>query len=165
MQPFWILHLSYFENLNLANNIWTVNTRTLIFHSSFFWDKTFLWVPTFMTLRPWPWSLTYFIENFNIANNFWTVLELWYFIWVFFLTRPSCGYQKFWLWDLGPLSLTYPFLKFNLANNFSTVSARIFIFHLNIPCDMIFLKLGFDIYFEKINIIHNKIINIRAFFW
>ena len=36
-------------------------------------DKTFLWVPLFLTLWPWPWSLTHFFENFKLANNFWTV--------------------------------------------------------------------------------------------
>ena len=46
------------------------------------------------------------------------------------MTRPFLGYQHFY-----PVTLEFdPFFEnFNLANNISTVSARVFIFHMNIP--------------------------------
>ena len=47
-------------NFNLANNFWTVNARGLIFHMSWSCDKTFPWVPLFLTLWPWPSSLIHF---------------------------------------------------------------------------------------------------------
>ena len=56
-----ILFLSFCPplwNVNLANNIWTMNARALIFHINIPCDKTFPWVPLFFTL--WPWSLTHF---------------------------------------------------------------------------------------------------------
>ena len=40
---------------NLADNVWTVSARALIFHLSISCNKTFPWVPTFFTL--WPWNL------------------------------------------------------------------------------------------------------------
>ena len=40
-------------------NLWTVSARALIFHISIPFEKTFPWV-TFLTLWPWPWSLTHF---------------------------------------------------------------------------------------------------------
>ena len=49
----------FLKNINLANNFWTVSARAFIFHMYILWDKTFQWVPTILTLRPWPWSLTY----------------------------------------------------------------------------------------------------------
>ena len=60
-------------NLNLANNFWTVSAKALIFHVNIPCDKTFLWVPIFLTMWPWPWSLNHFFENFNLANNSRTV--------------------------------------------------------------------------------------------
>jgi hypothetical protein len=41
------------ENFNLGYNFWMVGTRTLIFHMSIPWDKTFLWIPKDLTLWPW----------------------------------------------------------------------------------------------------------------
>ena len=64
-----------------------------------------------------------------------------------------------WPW---PWHLIYFLKTFNHANNFSTVSARVFIFHMNIlfvgikPFDL-------DFFWKKNTIIHNKMINIRAF--
>ena len=39
-----------FDNFNLAYNFWTVSARALIFHRSIPCDKTFPWVPLFLTL-------------------------------------------------------------------------------------------------------------------
>ena len=129
----------FFENFNLANNFWTVSARALIFHMSIPCDKTFLWVPLFLTLWPWPWSLTHLKKTITLLITFeqW-VLELWYFTWVFLVIRPFRGLHYF-----DPVTLTLefgPFFEnFNLANNFWTVSARALIFHTNVPCDEIFL--------------------------
>ena len=92
-------------NFNLAtcNNFWTVSARALIFHTSIPCDKTFPWVPVllFLTLWQWPWSLAYFRKTLTLLLIFenW-VLELWYFTWVFFVTRPFLGYQHFLPCDL-----------------------------------------------------------------
>ena len=59
----------YYVNYNLVNN-WTVGARPLIFHMCISRDITFPWVPTFYTLRLWPWSLIYFLKTLNLANNF-----------------------------------------------------------------------------------------------
>ena len=64
-------------------------------------------------------------------------------------------------------------LNFNLANNFWTVSARAFIFHMNIPCDNTFLwvplfypvtlTLEFDPFFDNFNLANNFwIVSARA---
>ena len=98
-------------NFNLANDVWTVSARSLIFHMSIHCDKIFPWVPLFFTLLPWPWSLTHFFENFNLADNFWTVSARS----LIFHTSISCDKTFPWvplfftLWP-WPWSLTH-FLK------------------------------------------------------
>ena len=58
--------------------------------------------------------------------------------------------------------LSLLFENHNFANNFSTLSVRVFIFHINIPCDKVFLlvlnflTLTFNL-LKKINIIQKKI--------
>ena len=88
-------------NFNLAHNFWTMSARALIFHMSIFCDKTFPWIPLFLTLWPWPWILTHFLKTLTLLIPFeqW-VLELWYFTWVFLLIIPFCGYRYFWPCDL-----------------------------------------------------------------
>ena len=91
----------FFENFNLANNFWTMSARALIFNMSIPCDEIFLWVPLFFTLWPWPWSLTHISKTltFLIIFELW-VLELWYFLWVFLVMRPFCGFHYFWPCDL-----------------------------------------------------------------
>ena len=88
-------------NFNLANNFWTVSARALILHMSIPCDKTFPWIPLFLTLWPWPLSLTYFLKTLTLRISFehW-VLELWYFTWVFLVIIPFSGYHCFWPCDL-----------------------------------------------------------------
>ena len=126
------------ENFNFANNFWIVSARALLFHMSIPCNKTFPWVPFFLSC-----DLTLefdpFLKPLNLLITFeqW-LLELWYFTWVSFVIRPFRGYHLFftlWTW---PESLTY-FLKTYPANIFWKVSARALIFHTNIPCDEIFL--------------------------
>jgi hypothetical protein len=38
------------KNFKFGYNFWMLSTRTLIFHMSVYSDKTFLWVPTDLTL-------------------------------------------------------------------------------------------------------------------
>ena len=45
-------YTSFLENFNRAYNFWTVSARALIFHMSIPCDKTFQWVPIFLTLWP-----------------------------------------------------------------------------------------------------------------
>jgi hypothetical protein len=89
------------ENFNLVYNIWMVSTRALIFRMSVPCDKTIPWVPTDLTLWPWPWYLTYLLacrddcpesychdhgvgvgisvtpqwKNFNLGYIFWTIRD------------------------------------------------------------------------------------------
>ena len=111
-------------NFNLANNFWTVNARALIFHMSIPCDKTFLWVPLFWTLWPWPWSMTHFLKTLTLLITFeqW-VLELWYFTWVSLVIRPFRVFH--YVLPLLTFTLEFDpcFENFNLANNFWTVSA------------------------------------------
>jgi hypothetical protein len=44
----------FIQNLSHGYNFWMVCTKTLIFHMSVCCDKTFPWVPTGLTLWPWP---------------------------------------------------------------------------------------------------------------
>ena len=65
-------------NFNLANNFWIVSARALIFYMNIPCNKTFLWVPLFFTLWPWPWSLTF------LAHLSWKLK------WAFLITcRPA----------------------------------------------------------------------------
>ena len=57
---------SFFENFNLANNFSTVSDKALIFYMNIPCCKTFLWVPLFSTLWPWPWSLTHFLKTLTL---------------------------------------------------------------------------------------------------
>ena len=63
INQFWPCELNlgvcdiFFQNFKLSNNFWTVSARALIFHMSIS-----LPIPTFLTLLPWPWSLTYFLK-------------------------------------------------------------------------------------------------------
>jgi hypothetical protein len=34
------------------------------------YDRTFLYVPTFLISWPWPWSLTYFSKTLTLARSF-----------------------------------------------------------------------------------------------
>ena len=56
----------FFENFTLVYNLWTGNATAFIFHMSISCDKTFLRVPLFFTLWPWPMSLTYFLKTLNL---------------------------------------------------------------------------------------------------
>ena len=89
-------------NFSLANNFWTVSATAFIFHMSIPCDKTFSWVPLFLTLWPGPWSLTNFLKTLALLITFeqW-VLELWYFTWIFPVIRPFRGYHYFLNCDLG----------------------------------------------------------------
>ena len=99
------------------------------------------------------------------------MLEHWYFIWNFFVTRSFLGYQYF-----PPVTLTFVSgllsENFNLSHNCGTVSSRIFIIHKDIPCDKTFLLvlnvLNIDIssIFYKTKhylLLNNKYLNLPAY--
>ena len=143
-QP-WVLELWYFKCVFFV-------TRPLHGYQHIF------------TQWPWPLCLTYFLKTLTLLITFkqW-VLELWYFTWVFLVTRTFCCLQHFWLCDLD-LWVWPTFWK--LYQKWMPV----FIFYVNISCGKIFLlvlnllSLTLDLFHEKINISHYKIIKIRAFY-
>ena len=49
-----------FENVNFVNNIWIVSARALISYISIYSNRSGPWKRTFLSLWPWPGSLTYF---------------------------------------------------------------------------------------------------------
>jgi hypothetical protein len=64
-------------------------TTTLIFHICASSDKSFMWIPTYFTLWPWPWCFTYIMPiSFN------RILCDWYFTWVFLVTNPFSEMTK-----------------------------------------------------------------------
>ena len=100
-------------------------------------------------------------ENFNFANIFWTVNlcfeNLSFDILVRILFR---GYQHF---DLMTFTMDFcrDFENCNLSYKFSAVDIRFVIFHMNVPCDKIFLlmnllTLTFDLFFKLILLITSK---------
>jgi hypothetical protein len=88
----------YNENFNHVYIFWIICTRT--YNMSVCCNKSFQWVPTGLTLCPWPLFLTYFLKTFNLTVSFHSldwyghVLELWYCTWVFLETRLFHGYQQ-----------------------------------------------------------------------
>ena len=105
-QDFWLrdldLDLTFFwKKLNLGHNFWTKRDRAFIFHMWISYGKTFLSIPKFLTLWPWPWLLTYFWKNLTLAITFEPKeIGLPDFTCVFLMARPFCWYQDFWLRDL-----------------------------------------------------------------
>ena len=84
------------SKLNLDYNFWTKSDRALILHKCIPCDKTFLLIPKFLTLWPWPWLLTYFWKNLTLATTFEPKeIGLSYFTCVLLVTRPSCWIQNF----------------------------------------------------------------------
>ena len=67
---FVILSFCPLWNINLANYLWTVSARAIIFHMNIPCDKTFPWVQLFLTLWPLPWSLTYFLKTLTLLKTF-----------------------------------------------------------------------------------------------
>ena len=75
------------ENFNLADNIWTVSDRTLIFHMSIPCDKIFLLVLNLLTMifyQFWYW-------HYSWKNK---ILKLPYCAWSFLVTRSFYWYKK-----------------------------------------------------------------------
>ena len=68
-------------------------------------------VTLFLTLWPWPWSLTYFFKTLTLRITFeqW-VLELWYFTWISLVMGSVRGFHYFWPCDLD-LRVWATFLK------------------------------------------------------
>jgi hypothetical protein len=95
--------ICHIENFNLNYIFWMICSRILIFHMSVSSDKTFPWIPTDLTLWPWPWCLTYILKTLTMHIYFeWYmyVLGLWYFTWMFVVTSPFSEDQQVWPCDL-----------------------------------------------------------------
>ena len=127
----------FIENFNLANNLWTVNARALIFHMNIPSGKNFLYVQTCwscdLDLRVWPFKKR--TLTLLITFEQW-VLELWFFTEEFHETRFLYGYQQFELCDID---LQVTFWKLNFLNNIWIVSTRALIFHMSISSNRTFL--------------------------
>jgi hypothetical protein len=59
-----------FKNFNIGHIFWMVSGRAFIFHMCIPYDKNFLMVQKFLTLWPWPWSLTHFLKTLTLAISF-----------------------------------------------------------------------------------------------
>ena len=113
-------------------------------------------------------SLRNSVQNFNLANNFSTVSAR---AVIFHMSIP-CNKTFPWVRTFVTLTLEFDLFSENLilANYCSTVSVRIFYISHDVPCEKILLFVllkPFDLdmwhIFWKLNIIHNKMINIKAF--
>ena len=93
-------------------------------------------------------------ETLTLLITFSTTSESFDIFLVLVVTRPFRGYKHFWHCDLD-LGVGLLFENVNLAYEFLSLSVRVFIFHMNIPCDKIFLllvnllTLTFDIFKKK----------------
>ena len=88
-------------NFNLDNNFWQWVLELWYFTWIFPVVRPFRGYHIFITLWPWPWSLTHFLTTLTLLIIFeqW-VLELFYFTWVFLVIRLFRGYHHFWPCDL-----------------------------------------------------------------
>ena len=184
-QTFWPCDL----DRDLWPTLWKTLTLIKTFEPYEIWciscNKTFPSVPNILTLRSWPWPLTYILKtnnlilfvclakNFNLDHIFWTVR---YRAFIFHMCIP-CDKTLPWvpyLFELMTLTVTFGlhYKNFNL-HHFWTVTDRAFIFHMCVPCDKTFpsvpniltvwtltyilnlVTLTFDLYFENFNIDHN----------
>jgi hypothetical protein len=59
------------KNFNHGYNFWIISIRVLTFHYSIPCDKTYPWVPKFLTLWPWSWYLTYLLKIKLIIFKYW----------------------------------------------------------------------------------------------
>ena len=92
------VRLSVQSKLNFDHNFLAKGDRALILHKRIPCDKTCLSIPKFLTSWPWPWLLTYFRKNLTLVRTFKTKeVGLSYFTCVFFVARPFCWNQNFWL--------------------------------------------------------------------
>ena len=89
------------SKLNPDRNFFTKGDRALLLHKCIPCHKSFLLIPNFLILWPWPWLLTYFWKNLTLAITFEPkVIGLSYFTFVFLVARHFCKYQYFWICDL-----------------------------------------------------------------
>ena len=89
----------------LANNLWTLSARALIFHMNILWDKAFSWKqiiwPCDLDIRVWP-----TFSKLYLANNFWIVSGR---ALIFHMNIPC---DEIFLLVLNHLTLTFDQLKY-----------------------------------------------------
>ena len=134
-----------------------------------FWYFTWVFLvttPFYGYQHFWSCGLDHFLKTFTltVTSQQW-VLEVWYFTiilhyfthYMFLVTLLFRGYQH-----ILPTTLIFEFgllWKFNHFNNISTASARVFLFHINIPFDKLFLlvlnflTLTFDLFFKMLTVV------------
>jgi hypothetical protein len=87
------------ENFYIGFIFWMVCTRTLMFHecSLLEWEDLSMGTNNYDLMNL---VFDYFLKTLILAVSLeWYVLGLWYFTWVFLLTRLLLGWQKFWIYD------------------------------------------------------------------
>ena len=122
-----------FESFNLANDFWTVNTRSWFFSRSILVTRLLRGYQNF-----WPCDLDlgvwHIFEHFIFANNISNMGA----IGLIFHISIRCDKTFPWV----PVTLTLEFKLFseksNLEYKFWTVSARALIFNISKPCDKVF---------------------------
>ena len=114
----------------LANNLWTLSARALIFHMNILWDKAFSWKqiiwPCDLDIRVWP-----TFSKLYLANNFWIVSGR---ALIFHMNIPC---DEIFLLILNLLTLTFD--QFKKKNDIGHNFLRASILHMVISCDKIFL--------------------------
>ena len=101
----------------------------LIFHMNTSCDMTFPWIPTFLTLWSWLWSLTYFLKTLTLhANNFWTVSASASIFHMSFSSDRTFPWKPRFLTLWLTLESGLLFEYFILVNNIWIASARALIF-------------------------------------
>ena len=114
------------KKLNLGYNIWTKRDKASILHMFVPFDKTFLSIPKYLTLWPWPWLLTYFWKKLNLGYNIWTKRDKAFILHMLvpcnktFLSVP----KKLTLWP-WPWLLTYFWKNLTLAITFEPREIRL----------------------------------------
>ena len=112
------------KNFNLGHIFQTRSDRAFILHMCIPCDKTFQMVPYYLTLWPWPWSLTYFWKTLTLAITFKPeVIGLSYCTCVFLVTRPFTWYHNFRPYDFN-LEVWPTCENFNLGCYLMIVAAR-----------------------------------------
>ena len=151
--------LSVRPSVQSKHSLLTKGDRALILHKCIPCDKTFLSIPKFLTLWPWPWLLTYFWKNLTLAITFEPKeVGLSYFTFVFLVARPFCWNQNFLPHDLD-LDFWPTFeKKLNLDHNFWTKSDRALILHVDLSVDtkifdLVALTLTLTSFWKNLNLL------------
>ena len=145
----WPWSVTYIFTLLITFEKWVLELSCLIFHFSIHCDKTFHQYQRFW-LCDLDLGVDQFFENFNLTTNFWAVSAR-ALMHVFHMYILCDNIFSLVPNIFDPVTLTFEigllFENFNLATNYKQWVQE---FHLNNPCNQIFLlNLTFDLFFKK----------------